>query len=207
MKYSDQLQAIVNLPFDTPTPIFDSSELEIYVLRPSALSKRFKNYDVNKNFQVWLRSGKREFKPNHLRVMIDLDLRIRSRPDLQKKLAQAFDGVFYGNDPKQLATDLKNESFEHFLNSIEITLYLSQLFIIEQDYAYRTESKYNPRTLFYQGWVRQIIDSGHEKEIDNLIMSVASRRPPDAKYTSQDDKNNKKYFNGSKPLWWLRDQS
>ncbi|HET7319972.1 MAG TPA: hypothetical protein VFI84_00120, partial [Candidatus Saccharimonadales bacterium] len=65
----------------------------------------------------------------------------------------------------------------------------------------RNESKYNPRTLFYQGWVRQVIDS--EKELDNLLMSIANRQPPAAKYTAQDDQNNKNFIPHAQPLWWL----
>lgn len=201
MIYNDQFQAIVNLEFDIEATVFEDGELEIYLWRPSVLSKRFAGYDLKKNFQVWLKDGERKFRPNHLRVMIDLDLRLRSRPDLKPKLAKVFDDIFYGNDPAQAISELKNEHFEHYLNSLEITAYLSQLFIIEQAYGYRSESKYNPRTLFYQGWIRQVIDSG--KEIDNLIMSIANRQPPAAKYTAQDDKNNKNYQENPSPLWWL----
>lgn len=201
MRYDEQLAQIVSLPFDKEQSIHSDGEIEIYVFRPSKLSSRFKDYDVNKNFQIWLKQGERKFRPNHLRVMIDLDLRVRSRPDLQKKLALAFDDIYYGAAPESAIVSLKGESFKHFLNSLEITAYLSQLFLIEQDYAYRRESKYNPRTLFYQGWIRQIINSG--KEIDNLIMSIASGRPPDVKYTYQEDLNHKKNIRTREPLWWL----
>lgn len=201
MRYDDQLAMIVNLPFDKEQRIHSDGEIEIYVFRPSKLSNRFKDYDVNKNFQVWLKQSERKFRPNHLRVMIDLDLRVRSRPDLQKNLAAAFDDIYYGAAPESAIASLKNENFKYYLNSLEITAYLSQLFLIEQDYAYRRESKYNPRTLFYQGWIRQVINSG--KEIDNLIMSIASGRPPDVKYTYQEDLNHKKNIRTRQPLWWL----
>ena len=72
---------VKELPFDTKKAVWKSKNIVIYLFRPSKLSARFKGYNVKKNFQVWLKEGKREFRPNHLRVMIDLNLRARSRPD------------------------------------------------------------------------------------------------------------------------------
>jgi hypothetical protein len=181
--------------------VFNDGQLELYVHRPSELAKRFEDYDANKNFQIWLKDSDRKFKPNHLRVMIDLDLRVRSRPDLQKELAKAFDDIFYGADPKEAIKRLTNNEFPHFLNSLEITAHLSQLFLIEQAHSYKKESRYDPRTLFYQGWIRQIITSG--REIDNIIMSIANRNTPAVKFTYGDDKNHKKNLEKPSSLWWF----
>src|SRR3989344_8838948 len=115
------------LEFDKKTTIY-KDELEIFLIRPSKLSKKFKDYDVKKNFQIWLKEGKREFKPNHLRVMIDLNLRIRSRPDLKNKLLLAFDNIFYGKDPEKELEELSKEKFEHFLNPLKAIGILAQLF-------------------------------------------------------------------------------
>ena len=76
---------IKELSFDTNKIVYKNNDLEIYLFRPSKLSKRFEGYDVKKNFQIWLKEGERTFRPNHLRVMIDLNLRVRSRADLKKK--------------------------------------------------------------------------------------------------------------------------
>ncbi len=203
MKYAQRLDLIKDLRFDEETFIYTDGELELYVFRPSELSKRFENYDAKKNFQIWLRDGERRFRPNHLRVFIDLYLRVRSRPDLKNKLAIAFDGIFYGEDPDDLVKVFEDETFDHYLNSLHITMCLSQLFLIEQAYGYHRESKYNPRTLFYQGWIRQVI--GSDKEIDNLIMSISRGQPPAVRYTSGDDQNHKKYEGRPKALWWLCD--
>ena len=83
-----------DLPFDTKKTVFNEGNVEVQIFRPSVLSARFKAYDVNKNFQMWIKEGAREFRPNHLRVMIDLNLRIRSRGDLKKGLLVAFDNIF-----------------------------------------------------------------------------------------------------------------
>lgn len=204
MEFDSMFKIVKELDFDKNKVVCEEKDNEAYILRPSKLSKRFKSYDVEKNFQIWLRDGKREFRPNHLRVMIDLNLRTRSRPDLKKELLIIFDNIFYGKDPDMEILGIKDEQFEHFLNPLKIIACLHQLFIIEQEYCYHKESKFNPPTLFYQGWVREFIDS--PKEIDNLCMSVANRQPPIAKYTEKENKKSKKYDPTIGKLWYLNNQ-
>src|SRR3989338_1080673 len=162
MKYEEMLKIVKELPFDTKRTVCNEGGVEIFILRPSELSERFKSYDIKRNFQIFLKDGDREFKPNHLRVMIDLHLRSRSRPDLKEKLLSIVDNIFYKKDLDREIKGLQGEKFEHFLSPLKIICYLHQLFIIEQDYNYNRESKYNPPTLFYQGWVRASIDSGKQ---------------------------------------------
>ena len=201
MKYQDAFEIVKRLPFDEETTIIKNEGVELYVLRPSKLSKRFKDYDLKRNFQIWLRQDDRNFRPNHLRVMIDLHLRNRSRPDLKSKLVLIFDNIFYGNDPDEEIMRISGEKFEHFLNPLRIIANLSQLFLIEQDYAYNKESKFDPPTLFYQGWVRQVLDD--IREVDNVSMSIASGQPPLTKYTAKENKKSNKYTENLEPLWYL----
>ena len=79
--------------------------------------------------------------------------------------------------------------------------YIAQLFIIEQEYGYDKESRFEPPTLFLQGWIREFIDS--PKEIDNLCMSVCNRQPPKAKYVNLENKKDKKHTSNLKPLWYM----
>ena len=74
------LNEIKSLVFDREMLVAKTEGTQLFVLRPSKLSKRFKNYDLKKNFQIWLRyeESERAFRPNHLRTMIDLNLRSRS---------------------------------------------------------------------------------------------------------------------------------
>ncbi len=206
MKYPQMLDKIKKLPFDKEVNVFSDKNFDVFVRRPSKLSKRFEGkYDVKKNFQIWLREKEtgREFRPNHLRVMIDLNLRSRARPDLKKPLLIAFDNIFYGEDPLKEIKVLQNQDFQFYLNGLDIIAVLSQLFIIEQAYGYPKESKFDPPTLFYQGWVREMIDS--PKEIDNLCMSVCSGQPPKTQYTTVDNKKHKNYAKKRTPLWYLQD--
>jgi hypothetical protein len=204
MKYKELLEKVIKqLPFNEKQTVLKFDGLEIFLLRPSKLSRKFVTYDPKKNFQIWLKGGEREFRPNHLRVFIDLYLRSKSRPDLKKELLTAFDSIFYGEDPDIAISNLGNENFEHFLNPLRIIAYLSQLFIAEQDYGYHRESKYDPATLFYQGWIRQSI--AHNKEIDNICMSIANGQPPMAKFTYLEDKKHKKFDSNFKSLWYLEE--
>lgn len=197
-------QIVKDLEFDTPKTVFSENGIDIYILRPSQLSSRFKNYDINKNFQIWLREGKREFRPNHLRVMIDLNLRARSRPDLKEKLLLAFDNIYYGKDPETELASFEDEEFEHFLNSFKVIGYLAQLFHIEQEYCYARESKFDPPNLFLQGWIREFIDS--PKEIDNMCMSVCNGQPPKAAYVKLENKKDKKHVDNLEALWYIKNQ-
>jgi len=203
MNKQAMFKIIKELPFDTNKVVYKKDDLEVYLFRPSNLSKRFEDYDVKKNFQIWLKEGERTFRPNHLRVMIDLNLRIRSRPDLKKKLLLAFDNIFYGGDPEKELKELSKENFEHFLNDLIVIGILSQLFIIEQEYGYHKESKFDPPTLFFQGWIREFIDN--PKEIDNLCMSVCNGQPPLAKYVKFENKKDKKHNPKLKSLWYVID--
>lgn len=193
---------VKDLPFDNKKIIYKENNIEIYIIRPSRLSKRFKDYNLEKNFQIWLKEDNREFRPNHLRIMIDLNLRVRSRPDLKKKLLLAFDNIFYGKDPENELKEISRENFEHFLNPLILIGYLAQLFIIEQEYNYNKESRFNPPTLFLQGWIREFIDS--PKEIDNLCMSVCKGQPPKAQYVNLENKKDRSYVKNLKSLWYIK---
>lgn len=203
MKYENTFEVVKKLPFDERKVICtDSSGVEVSLLRPSKLPKRLKNkYDINKNFQIWLKEGEREFRPNHMRLFIDLNLRVRSRPDLKEKLLTIFDKIFYGKDPNEEIKRVEKEDFDHYLNSLKIIANLAQLFIIEQEFNYNKESKFEPPTLFLQGWIREFIDS--PKEIDNMCMSVARFQPPKVQYTNKENKKHKKYQEDRKDLWYL----
>lgn len=197
-------EIVKTLEFDKKKIVFQEGNAGVLIFRPSKLSKKFESYDVKKNFQIWLREGSREFRPNHLRAMIDLNLRVRSRPDLKTKLLLAFDNIFYGKDPEAELEELSKEKFEHFLNPLKVIGIFAQLFVIEQEYGYNKESKFDPPTLFFQGWVREFLDN--PKEIDNLCMSVAKGQPPEARYTKLENKKHKKYRPALQTLWYLENK-
>jgi len=199
----DKLFDIVKeLGYDNKKSIHSYDNAEIYIIRPSKLSKNFVNYDPSKNFQIWLRENNMDFRPNHLRILIDLNLRIKSRPDLKNKLLSAFDSIYYGEDPEKVLYSLKEENFNLYLNNLMTIGILHQLFLVEQEYSYNKESHFEPPSLFLQGWVREFMDS--PKEIDNMCMSVAHGQPPINRYVSLENKKDKKYQNNLEGLWYIK---
>ncbi len=202
MDKNELFDVIKSLEYDNKKVIYSHINTGISILRPSKLSKNFMNYDSSKNFQIWLYENNLDFRPNHLRILIDLNLRVKSRPDLKTKLFCAFDSIFYGNDPKTALYELENEKFNLYLNDLIIIGTLHQLFLLEQEYSYNKESHFDPPSLFLQGWVREFIDS--PKEIDNMCMSVAHGQPPISKYVSLENKKDKKYKNNLEDLWYIK---
>jgi hypothetical protein len=205
MKKSELLDLVKELEFDTELVLFKSDNETLYINRPSKVPPRFRSYDLKKNFQIWISEDSRTFRPNHLRLLLDLNLRIRSRPELRNNLLMGFDNIYYGADPNEALKLVEKEDFEHSLNTILLIGHLAQAFLVEQEYSYNKESKYDPPSLFLQGWVRQFIDS--PKEIDNLAMSVANRQPPSSKYVDLENKKSKRFEFKLKSMWYKENET
>lgn len=202
MFIDDMYLIVKELPFNTPKEVYASNTERIFLLRPSVLSKKFSSYDPETNVQIWLEeSGKKPFKPNHLRILIDLKLRLREHPELRYDFLRAFDEIYYGNDPLTAIKPLQQYNFTQHIGSLESTAILAQLFIIEQEYGFKGNSRYNPPSLYIQGWIRNFIDS--DAEIDILCRRICSLTPPPVKYTCCDDRNHKKYTGDDEPLWYI----
>lgn len=202
MYYDDMFSIVKKLSFDTKKIVFSSETEEMYLLRPSVLPRNFSSYDPNTNIQIWLEEhGKNPFKPNHLRILIDLKLRMREHPELRCQFLEAFDKIFYGADPLEAIKPLLSYKYTQHIGSLESTAILAQLFLIEQEYGFRGKTKYNPPSLYIQGWIRNFIDS--DSEIDILCRRICSLTPPPVKYTCCDDKNHKRYNPDAEPLWYL----
>lgn len=201
MKYTELEQIIIDLPFDEKKDIYSSNGQTLYVVRPQKLSERFKEYDASKNIQIWLKiDDKKPFKPNHFRLLIDLYTRVRECPDSKDTLLEVFDRIFYGEDPLDVMHMLDTYQFTQAINPTDIAVVLAQLFIAEQNVGFGKKSKYNPRSLYIQGWIRTFINADYE--IDQVISGISYNRPPLVGYTKQDDKNHKEYNPDAQPLWY-----
>ena len=202
MTYDEMKEIVLDLSFDTMTEVYNNGEQAILIYRPSTLSERFKNYDVNTNFQIFLRIGdNKPFRPNHLRLLIDLKLRARELSQSKEELLIAFDKIFYGVNPLDAIKPLTHIPFTQYINPIDITAILAQLFIIEQDIGYGGKSTFDPPSLYIQGWIRTFISS--EQEIDQIIYRICRNPPPAVKYTCQDNNNHPKYNTNAECLWYI----
>ena len=197
MIYTELEKIVIELPFEEMTPIYTNGEQTLSIFRPQKLSKEFEDYDANKNIQIWLKIGdKKPFKPNHFRLYT----RVREHPESKDTLLYVFDRIFYGDDPLTLVHELDVFNYSQAINPIDIALVLAQLFIAEQNIGFGRKSKYNPRSLYIQGWIRTFINADYE--IDQVISGISYNRPPKVKYTKKDDKNHEEYAPDAKPLWY-----
>lgn len=202
MTYNDMLNLVLALPFDTMKEVYSNGKQSLLIYRPSTLSKRFKNYDINTNFQIFLKIGDdKPCKPNHLRLLIDLKLRAREIPQSRIELLTAFDKIFYGAEPLKAISPLTHINFTQYINPIDITAVLAQLFIIEQNIGYGNKSTFNPPSLYIHGWIRTFIAS--DQEIDQIVYRICRNTPPTVKYTCQDNKNHPEYNPNAKLLWYI----
>ena len=202
MNYNSMKQIIFDLPFDTMTEVYNNGNQSLLLYRPSTLPKRFRNYDVNTNFQIFLKIGDTKlFRPNHLRLLIDLNLRSREIPSAKEELLIAFDKIFYGADPLDAVKPISHIKFPQFIKPIDITGVLSQLFIIEQDIGYGEKSTFDPPSLYIHGWIRTFIIA--EQEIDQIVYRIIRNTPPPVKYTCQDNRNHPKYNSHAEHLWYF----
>lgn len=159
-------------------------------------------YITNYNFQIFLKIGDdKPFKPNHLRLLIDLKLRAREIPQSRIELLTAFDKIFYGAEPLKAISPLTHINFTQYINPIDITAVLAQLFIIEQNIGYGNKSTFNPPSLYIHGWIRTFIAS--DQEIDQIVYRICRNTPPTVKYTCQDNKNHPEYNPNAKLLWYI----
>ena len=204
MRLNELTEEIITLPLgEKKTIIIDSEGVEHYVIRPETVPAKLKNkYDAGKNFQICIKQNYQDFKPNHLRVLIDLSLKVKAQPKLKERMLLAFDNIYYGSDPIKEVEQFRDITFPHFLNSMDIIASLSQLFLIEQELNYSRESHFDPKGLFYQGWVREFIDS--PKEIEIMCVSAARGQPPNTKYTVRENKKSKKFQPNLVRLWYIR---
>ena len=131
MQYDDMFSIVRDLPFDTEEEVYLSDTARIYLLRPSELPRNYSSYNPKTNIQIWLEEPqKKPFKPNHLRILIDLKLRIREHPALRYKFLEAFDRIFYGEAPLYSIEPLQKYHYTQHIGSLEATAILAQLFII-----------------------------------------------------------------------------
>lgn len=142
-----------------------------------------------------------EFKPNHLRILISLNLWIRNNPYLCNELSLAFDQIFYGEDPSVAISNLTPSEYIGGLNSLGIIAHLAQCFYVEQDYSFASKSNFDPPSLYLHGWVRTFINS--DAAIDQLIWRICRNTPRRIGYTRLDNKLDPRHIINPPDLWYL----
>ena len=200
MQLKDLIKTAKDLPLGSERRIYSLGYIKFLLRRPEKPGRNIKReYVPEKNLQIWIKGGKYEFMPNHLRILLDLEFKLLFYPEYKKDLMIAFDRLYYGEDPDVIDNDFKHLTFRKELRDLKYDLYLAQLFFAEQAVSYHFKSKFDPKYLYLQGWIRCVLS--REMEIDKLLWS-ATRNPPPVRFTKKDNRNHKEYDPNAKPLWW-----
>jgi len=161
MKYDELKEQILNMELDEKKTIYEIDEkTEIFVNKPSEIPKHLKNkdkYDPKKNFQIGLRKkGQKEFLPNHLRILMDLDIKKKENPETSEIVFEAIEKIYNGKDPKELKDELIVLHFDKEIENSYTDVCLAQLFMIEQDLNYDF-GKVKPPKAYLMGYIRMIV--------------------------------------------------
>ena len=201
MELKDLIKIAKNLPVGSEEDIYSLNNTHFVLRRPEKQGRNIKReYDPKKNLQIWVREERYKFMPNHLRILLDLEFKLLFYPEYKKDLMIAFDKLYYGEDPDAIYEDFKHLKFRKELRDLRYDLYLAQLFFAEQAVSYHFQSKFDPKYLYLQGWIRCVL--ARDLEIDKVLWS-ATRNPPPVRYTKKDNRNHKEYDLNAKPLWWV----
>ena len=124
--------------------------------------------------------GQEEFRPTHIRLLIDLYIKRESNGKDFKTFFKSLEDVYAGQDPKSFVEELRTLTFPMQLDEPEINLYIAQLLMIEQDFNFGPDapkkSKMDPPREYLMRFFRWI--AAADTQIDRIIFAAAGRRYP-----------------------------
>lgn len=170
---------IINLELGKREDIyFPAKDVVVFVNKPLKVPTQLKNskrYDPQQNFQIGIaKAGYNEFLPNHLRILMDLNLKNQEDSKKAEILFDAIQAVYDGEDPQKFEKQLKSLHFDRQIEASYTDLCLTQLFMLEQDVNY-TFGKIQPPRSYLMGYIRMV--QLKAEEIDKLLWS-STRHPP-----------------------------
>lgn len=177
MKYEELLKEIKQLPIGSRKEIYSEDGDKVIIFRPEKLGRSLKNkdYEVAKNFQIILKKpNEKEFLPNHLRVLIEVNHRITKDKENSKKFFEMIEEIYAREDPLKFKEELSKLKVEGEFDPPIIALCLVQLFMAEQDINY-THGKVQPPRAYLMGWLRFI--KTQEQNIDKVLWSSIRHAP------------------------------
>jgi hypothetical protein len=134
-----------------------------------------------------IQPGQNEFRPSHIRLLIDLYIKRESNREGAGALFGALEAVYDGKDPTIYASAIAKTTFPMHLDEGEVNLYLAQLLMIEQDLNFGPEgsktSKLDPPREYLMRFIRWI--AAADTEIDRVIFAAAGRMYPAPKKYSK----------------------
>lgn len=178
MNYKELLETINKLDVGNSKNIYRVDNTDIWIHRPEKLGRSLKSkekYDIKTNFQIFMRGGDgRAFRPNHLRILIDLHLKLISNSKEAERLFSILEEIYRGKDPLEFKDELSKIKFKMQLDTALVNICCSQLFMAEQDINY-TKGKIKPPRSYLMGYIRFV--KSEKENIDKLLWN-SIRHPP-----------------------------
>jgi hypothetical protein len=176
--YKELLEIIEKLEIGKSRNIYRVDGIDLWIFRPEKLGRSLKSkekYDVKKNFQIFMKKSEgKAFRPNHLRILIDLHLKLISDPKSAESVFSVLEEIYKGEDPLKFKEQLDKLKFKMELDPVLINVCCAQMFMAEQDINY-TKGKIKPPRSFLMGYIR-FVKSG-EENIDKILWN-SIRHPP-----------------------------
>lgn len=138
------------------------------------------------DFSVGLRiPGIPEFRPTHVRLLIDLHLKCLSDREKALALFEAMEATYQGEDPLPLAKQFAEVKFSMQLDGADVNLLYAQLLMVEQDFNYgpgKKHTNFDPARGFLMAFIRWI--RSQEDQIDRVITAAVRNFPPPRRFKS-----------------------
>jgi hypothetical protein len=124
--------------------------------------------------------GREEFRPTHIRLLIDYYIKRESNEPGAKQLHTCLERVYHGEDPVNFSDGLSRIEFPMHLDEPETNLYLSQLLFIEQDFNFGPgapkKSKMDPPREYLMRFFRWVASG--DSQIDRVLFAASGRKYP-----------------------------
>ena len=124
--------------------------------------------------------GHEEFKPTHIRLLIDFYIKRESNQSGARELHNYLEKVYIGEDPVIFSEALEKIQFPMHLDENETNLFISQLLFIEQDFNFGPgapkTSKMDPPREYLMRFLRWVASG--DSQIDRIIFAAAGRKYP-----------------------------
>jgi hypothetical protein len=125
-----------------------------------------------------------EFYPTHVRLLFDYYLKRLSDQIQAKKLFEAVERIYQGDDPEKLVPEIGSLDFPMQLDEAMVNLVYTQMLMIEQDFNFDPagprKSKYDPPRGFLMSFIRWVASG--ENEIDKIITAAVRNYPPPTRF-------------------------
>lgn len=193
MRMPEQTEALWGINVDDRVVVHEGSDDSEVVVVKGNKTEKYSEFDI----QIRLEGG-RGYEdmnpPSHSHVFRDLHSKRISNPDDSSLVFEAIQSIYLGQDPRKYV-ELAELSFNGDLFPADVTVWLLQLMMIEQEINYGPGGNvtyYHPPRDLLMSCVRWI-QSGEYDEIDEIIKAGCSGCSP-----------KQFHFDGNKDEIWSR---